>query len=236
MRFDLTHWTQPPRPHRHMLKGGHVYVVPWERQRHAHSIWSAFGESATNALLFHFGWPHMQTADDLADQLDAFNVSGAFITFAFEDPATGHAMGMASYMNIVVEHGRVEVGAVAHGTPMRQSRAATEAHYLMARHIFDLGYRRYEWKLNNPNVASHKAAQRLGFTFEGVFRQHEVKPYGNRDTAWYSLLDTEWPSRRQALEIWLDDANFDGDGRQRRTLAHIRGDLEETETDPDVRP
>lgn len=223
---DLENWIPRPRPGQVDLAGRNVRVVNWDRASHGEALWKAFGEQRTNDLLFHFGWPQMKSAGDLADQLDRFNDRGEFVTCVFCEPANGVALGMASYMSIVPEHGRIETGAIAHGAALRHSSAATEGHYLMARHVFDdLGYRRYEWKLNNPNEASHRAARRLGFTFEGIFRQHQVMSYGNRDTAWYSMLDHEWPVCRAAFETWLEAGNFTQDGRQRRRLEDIRAQL-----------
>ena len=206
------------------MSGRHVAIVPYDDQVHPHALWQAFGGLATNDLIHHFGWPHMKEAADLGAILTGLNANGGFATCIFADPQTSAIMGMASYMRIDEKNGVCEVGAVAHGPAMARSRASTEAHYLMARRVFDeLEYRRYEWKLNNPNMASHKAARRFGFTFEGVFRQMEVKPYGNRDTAWYAMLDREWPAAGAAMQAWLDDSNFDADGRQKRTLEEVRG-------------
>ncbi|MEO1747888.1 MAG: GNAT family protein, partial [Pseudomonadota bacterium] len=212
-----------PRPQAPALSGDYVAIAPWNPDLHGPSLWASFGQMKTNELLYHFGWSAMEKWEDLAAIIDGFNQSGAFITCIFTDKDSGDAIGMASYMSIVPEHGRIEVGAVAHGKGLRSSPAATEAHYLLARHVFDdLGYRRYEWKLNNPNEASHKAARRLGFTFEGVFRQHQVMTYGNRDTAWYSMLDSEWPRAKKAFQAWLMPDNFDAGGRQKLRLAQLR--------------
>ncbi|MEM1376361.1 MAG: GNAT family protein [Pseudomonadota bacterium] len=220
---DPLNWTPPPRPSNAPIGGTYVNIEPWDAEQHAEQLWESFGRAEANELLYHFGWQQMNTAEDLAHILNEFNQTGQFITCVFTEPKTGVAVGMSSYMAIVPEHGRVEVGCVAHGIPMQRSRASTEAHYLMARRAFDeLGYRRYEWKLNNPNEPSHKAAKRFGFTYEGVFRQHMVMPYGNRDTAWYSMLDHEWPRIRRAFEQWLDASNFDDDGRQKQSLQAIR--------------
>jgi RimJ/RimL family protein N-acetyltransferase len=126
-------------------------------------------------------------------------------------------------MRIKPQHGVIEVGNVVFSPMLQRSRAATEAMYLMASHVFDrLGYRRYEWKCNAENAASRRAAQRFGFTFEGIFRRHMVTKGRNRDTAWFSMLDEEWPDRKRAFEAWLDPANFDADGGQRRGLTQIR--------------
>ena len=129
------------------------------------------------------------------------------------------AAGWASYMRIEPAHGVVEVGNIMLSPALRRTTAATEAMYLMARHVFeDLGYRRYEWKCNAQNESSRRAAQRLGFTYEGLFRQHMVIKDQNRDTAWFAMLDHEWPAHKAAFEAWLDPANFDGYGIQRQRL------------------
>jgi RimJ/RimL family protein N-acetyltransferase len=125
-------------------------------------------------------------------------------------------VGMASYIATNPEHGTTEVGYVAHGAAMEQTAAATEAHYLLAKHVFEgMGYRRYEWKCNSSNERSCKAALRYGFAFEGCFRQHRVTAKGhNRDTNWYSMLDSEWPSHKQAMEAWLQPSNFEHQQQQ----------------------
>ncbi|WP_306117591.1 MULTISPECIES: GNAT family protein [unclassified Roseitalea] len=223
---DLSQWTPRPTPTNAEMTGRTVRIVPFERAAHEDALWRAFGGPATNDLLYHFGWPHMACAADLGARLADLRANAGFVTCVFVHPATGRVMGMASYMRIDETNGVCEVGCVAHGAAMARSPASTEAHYLMARRIFDeLDYRRYEWKLNNANAPSHRAARRFGFTFEGVFRQLEVKPYGNRDTAWYSMLDRQWPVARAAFERWLEPGNFDSAGRQRRTLESIRRDI-----------
>ncbi|VAW07153.1 Acetyltransferase, GNAT family, partial [hydrothermal vent metagenome] len=137
---------------------------------------------------------------------------------------TGAVLGMASYMRIRPEAGSVEIGCIVFSGALQKTPAATEAMYLMARHIFDdLGYRRYEWKCNDENAASKSAAERLGFQFEGVFRQDMVVKGENRDTAWFSVLDSEWPEVKAGLNAWLAPENFDADGRQRRSLRQCRG-------------
>ncbi|HEY6875266.1 MAG TPA: GNAT family protein [Candidatus Dormibacteraeota bacterium] len=143
--------------------------------------------------------------------------------YGIVDRATGRANGMASYLRITPEHGVIEVGYIWYSPVLQRTRAATETMYLMARHVFeDLGYRRYEWKCNELNAPSRRAALRLGFTYEGVFRQHMVVKDQNRNTAWYSMLDSEWPAAKAAFESWLEPDNFDGEGRQLRGLADFR--------------
>lgn len=134
----------------------------------------------------------------------------------------GRALGVASYLRVDPANGSVEVGSIALGAALQRTTAATEAMYLMARHAFDdLGYRRYEWKCDSLNAASRRAADRLGFTFEGVHRNALVYKGRNRDTAWYSITDAEWPDRRERLERWLAPGNFDEHGRQRQMLGPL---------------
>jgi RimJ/RimL family protein N-acetyltransferase len=143
--------------------------------------------------------------------------------FAIVDRATDRPAGMASYLRFAPEHRVVEIGHIWFGAALQRTPAATEAIYLLARHAFsDLGVRRLEWKCDAGNARSRRAAERFGFTFEGVFRQHMLVKDRNRDTAWYSMLDAEWPAVRAAFEAWLDDGNFDTQGRQRRSLAELR--------------
>ena len=131
---------------------------------------------------------------------------------------------MASYLNIVPDMGCIEIGHIWFAPPLQKTRAATEAIFLMMGHVFDdLGYRRLEWKCNDLNEASMRAARRFGFTYEGTFRQHMVVKGRNRDTAWFSLLDREWPAVRTAFERWLAPDNFDAAGRQRTSLMTLMG-------------
>jgi len=143
--------------------------------------------------------------------------------YAIIDRTSGRALGMASFLRVEPSHGVITVGHIWNSPAKQRTRLATDAMYVMARHVFDdLGYRRYEWKCNALNEPSRRAAVRLGFTFEGVFRQHMVVKDRNRDTAWYSMLDSEWPAAKAAFEAWLRPENFDGEGRQLRSLAELR--------------
>ena len=133
--------------------------------------------------------------------------------------------GIASYLRITPEHGTIEIGHIWFGAELRQSTAATEAIFLLAREAFDrLGYRRLEWKCNALNQASRRAAERFGFRFEGVFRKHQVVKGRNRDSAWFAITDDEWPALRAAYEEWLAPENFDAGGRQIRALGHVIAD------------
>jgi RimJ/RimL family protein N-acetyltransferase len=145
------------------------------------------------------------------------------VFLALVDPARGDARGYASYMRIDLPNRVIEVGNVLFTPALQATTGATEAMYLMARHAFEeLGYRRYEWKCNALNEPSRRAAVRLGFTYEGTFRQHMIVKGRNRDTAWYSMLDNEWPALKIAFERWLAPENFGLDGRQRTRLEEFR--------------
>ncbi|NMA97836.1 MAG: GNAT family N-acetyltransferase [Phyllobacteriaceae bacterium] len=135
------------------------------------------------------------------------------------DKASGKAVGQQAWMRIRPEHGSIEIGGIYWGLPMARSRLSTEAFFLFARHAFDdLGYRRFEWKCNNRNEPSKAAATRFGFTFEGIFRQDQIIKGENRDTAWFSILDSEWPAIRAEFTRWLSPDNFDEHGQQKRKL------------------
>ncbi len=143
--------------------------------------------------------------------------------FAVIDSASARAVGVASYLRIDPPNGAIEVGHIAYSPPLQQTRAATEAMYLMMQRAFALGYRRYEWKCDALNAASRAAAQRLGLSYEGVFRQASVYKGRNRDTAWYAAIDRDWPRLDAAFRSWLNPENFDADGRQRERLSELTG-------------
>ena len=219
---DLSAWSPRPRPQPARLEGRTVHLEAYKAETHGRDIWQALGgDVSANQRIRYFPDAPYRDADHFTSAYQTRQAE--WHTMVMRDAHWGIVRGMASYMRIRPEHGSVEIGAVAHGDAMARSPLATEAHFLLARHIFeDLGYRRYEWKLNDANAPSHRAAVRLGFTFEGTFRQDMVVGGQNRDTAWYSMLDSEWPSRKAALEAWLDPSNFDEQGHQRRKLEDIR--------------
>ena len=207
-----------PRPARTVLPGRYVRLEPLAAA-HAPALYeasSADGAQARFAYLFET--PPAAPAD-----IDAW-VARAGATedplfFAVIDLASGRAAGRQALMRIVPEHGVIEIGSILWGPLLSRQRGATEALYLAARHVFeDLGYRRFEWKCNDLNEPSKAAARRFGFSYEGLFRQHMWVKGANRDTAWFSMLDAEWPRLRQAYDRWLDPANFDAAGRQKTKL------------------
>lgn len=222
---DLSNWKPRPAPEPVTLRGRFVTIEPYIRERHAEALWKALGGLGTNERLKYFAAPDFADAEEFADWLDKVKQSG-WLTELFRDNGTGEVVGMAHYMRADPANGVVEVGGVAHGLAMARSPLSTEVHYLMARHVFDdLGYRRYEWKCDNANAASKVTANRLGFSFEGVFRKHMLSRGKNRDTAWFSIIDDEWPRLRTAFEAWLDPANFNEDGSQKQKLEDIRNAL-----------
>ena len=206
------------------MDGGYVNVEPFDAATHAAELWHAFGGEAMNERIRWFGWPWMEWEGDLARIIEGYATREGWSTAVFVLEA--QAVGMASYMREDAANGVIETGAIALSDRIARTPAATEAHWLMMEHAFELGYRRYEWKCDDANEASKRAALRLGFTHEGTFRQHQVKHGRNRDTAWFSILDSEWPVVDAALRAWLEASNFDGDRRQRRSLADIRREME----------
>ncbi len=223
---DLQNYTvQAPAPV--TLKGRFVTLEPFEAGKHLEKMWDALGGATRiNSLLRYFPQPDFLEPRQLGEGLQAAARDLGWVTFAFRDNGTGEVAGMASFMRPDPKNGVVEVGSVAHAIQVQRSPLTTEAHYLMARHVFDdLGYRRYEWKCHNENEPSKRAAARYGFTFEGIFRQHMISKGANRDTAWFSIIDGEWPLLKAAFEEWLAPGNFDAEGRQVRRLEDVRADI-----------
>ena len=144
---------------------------------------------------------------------------------AIVDTATGKAVGIATYMRIDPRHGVIEVGNLNFSPLLQRKPAATEAIYLMMKRVFEMGYRRYEWKCDSLNAPSRAAAQRLGFSYEGIFRQASVYKGRSRDTAWYAMIDKEWPELDRAFRRWLDPKNVDAQGRQRERLSDLTGPI-----------
>ena len=201
-----------PRPRRVVLQGSSVTLTPLEAA-HAKDLFEALRGADRLWTYLTYGPFHEYGAFEAHVGETAASDDPLF--FAIVDNASGRIVGRAALMRIDPAHRVIEVGHILYSPALQRTRGATEAMYLLARHVFDdLGYRRYEWKCHAMNAPSRAAALRLGFTFEGVFRQHMIVKGRNRDTAWFSMLDTEWPVRRQALERWLSLENFDSAGRQ----------------------
>jgi RimJ/RimL family protein N-acetyltransferase len=211
---DVGEWLPPPVPARAPLQGRYCRLEPLAAQ-HARDLWEA------NAIdREHRNWTYLvhgpyATFEEYAAWVDEAQSSADPLFFTV---MTTSAVGVAAYLRIAPEAGSIEVGHINFSPRLQRTRAATESMYLLMKRAFELGYRRYEWKCDALNAASRAAAERLGFKYEGTFRQATVYKRRNRDTAWYAVIDREWPTRRAAFERWLDPANFDEQGQQRSTL------------------
>jgi len=220
--FPVPGWTARPHPPRRVMTGRFCRLEPFDAVRHAEPLYDALQRDADGHNWTYLPVGPFKTFDAFRAWAEPASVGDDPIFFAVIDAATGRAVGYASYLRIDPKGGVIEVGHINY-TPLLQRRpAATEAMFLMMRRVFDeLGYRRYEWKCNALNAPSRAAAARLGFTYEGTFRQAAVVKGYNRDTAWFSMLDHEWPALKTAFERWLAPANFDADGTQRESLSAL---------------
>jgi RimJ/RimL family protein N-acetyltransferase len=217
------------RPARTTLPGRAVTLAPLDPRAHGEALYEGTrGEAGDRLWQYLFEGPFAdRAAFDIHLQRIAASEDPLFFAILDNDNGSKSAVGYASYMRIEPIHRVIEVGSILYTARLQQTTLATEAMYLMARHVFeDLGYRRYEWKCNALNTPSHRAALRLGFRFEGIFRQHMIVKGRNRDTAWFSMLDSEWPVRKANFERWLDPSNFGEDGRQKVALSRLNQVLE----------
>ncbi|HXA50583.1 MAG TPA: GNAT family protein [Candidatus Acidoferrum sp.] len=207
-----------PRPTRVTLAGRHVRIVPVDPAAHADALYiGSHGPGHEDLWRYLFTGPYPDAAQ-FREYLEQRAAAEDPLFFTILD-TTGAPVGYASLMRIEPAHRVIEIGNILYLPTLQRTAGATEAMYLFARYVFeDLEYRRYEWKCDSCNEPSRRAALRLGFTFEGIFRQHMIVKGQNRDTAWYSMLDGEWSARKEAFEKWLDPANFSPDGWQRSSL------------------
>jgi RimJ/RimL family protein N-acetyltransferase len=211
-------WTPPPHPPREPMLGRTCRLEPLDPAGHAADLHAANRRDTEGA-----NWTYLPYGP--FEMLEGY-VAWANVVSGGADPqfhavielSGGRAVGVASYLRIDPAAGSIEVGHIHYSPFLQRTVAATEAMYLMMKRVFELGYRRYEWKCNALNAPSRAAAQRLGFSYEGVFRQARVDKGRNRDTAWYAIVDSEWPALDAAFRQWLDPSNFDERGRQRVAL------------------
>jgi len=219
---ELPGWHAPPRPARTVLEGRFCRVEPLDVERHARQLHDANSLDPEGRMWTYLFSGPFASFDEYRTWLEPRPASEDPLCFAFVDVQRAQAVGTGAYLRIEPANGVMEVGHLAFSPLMQRSPVATEAMHLMMRHAFELGYRRYEWKCDALNAASRRAAERLGFTFEGIFRQAIVYKGRNRDTAWYSIIDREWPALDAACRAWLHPSNFDANGRQRAGLASLR--------------
>lgn len=217
---DVPGWTPRARPPLTPAIGQYCRLEPLSAERHAADLYQAFSQAPDDS-----DWTYMGVgpfADEAAYRAFAESVQAGNdpLHHAIIDLETGRAIGTLALMRIDPANGVIEVGFVSFSRQLKRTRIATEAQFLLMRRAFDeLGYRRYEWKCDSLNAPSRKAAARLGFQFEGIFRQATIYKGRSRDTAWFSIIDGEWPALRAAYEHWLNPTNFDAEGNQRTGLA-----------------
>ena len=218
----VPNWQPRPHPERRSFAGRYCRIEPIDPAEHAAALYESLCDPANDALWNYLPSSPPATRDEWQQRLESYAASRDPLYFTVFNEE-GRAAGITSYLRIASEHGVIEVGHIHLSPSLQQTRAATEFQYLLMRHAFDdLGYRRYEWKCDHLNAPSRSAALRLGFYFEGIFRKAVVYKGRSRDTAWYSIIDDEWPVVRQAFEQWLAAENFDASGRQLRSLATLR--------------
>jgi len=210
-------------PDTRALFGGSVTIEPVSQARHGSDLWQSFADSDPEGRLWtYMGYGPFAGEAAFQEWLAKCEASPDPRFYAIVPRNSGKPAGMASLMRITPEHGVIEIGNIWFSPSLQQTREATDALFVMMRHALDeLGYRRLEWKCDALNAASRRAAERLGFRFEGVFRQATLYKGRNRDTAWYAVIDRDWPGTRDAFEAWLDPGNFDADGRQRGILSTL---------------
>lgn len=212
-------WTPPTRPDGAILEGQYARLEPLSAEDHAALLYRSYaGDDGVWDYLpygpFSSASQYHRWVRDHAGQSDPF-------FYAVKNLQSGAWEGVASYLRVAPNAGSIEVGHINFSPALQRTPAATEAMYLMMAWAFEAGYRRYEWKCNALNLASRRAAQRFGFSYEGVFRQAGVVKGRNRDTAWFAAIDAEWPALKEAYTVWLSPSNFDMEGQQRERLADM---------------
>lgn len=218
---SLPNWQPPPNPLRVPIHGRYCRLEPLDPVQHAASLFAANSTDVTGSGWTYLPYGPFDSFEEYQDWLTANCLGNDPMFFAIIDLPKGQAVGLASYLRITPGSGSIEVGHIHFSPLLKRSLAATEAMFLLMLRAFELGYRRYEWKCDTLNSASRTAAQRLGMSFEGIFRQATVYKGRNRDTAWCSVIDTDWPALKIAFEKWLAPDNFDSHGKQRMRLSEL---------------
>ena len=220
-------WSPAAVPGRSAIDGDLVRLETLDPERHAASLFTSAHMPGAEDLWQYLPYGPFAGQAEFTTWLEQRAASADPLFYAVVDWESMRALGMASYLRIKPEHGVIEIGHIWFAPELQRTRKATEAIFLLAKTAFDdLGYRRLEWKCDSLNVPSRRAADRFGFAFEGIFRQHMIVKGRNRDTTWFSMTDGEWPSRKAAFEAWLSPENFDAAGNQRRGLAEVRASIE----------
>jgi RimJ/RimL family protein N-acetyltransferase len=223
--FAVGNWQSPPRPPREPMEGRFCRVEPLDPDRHAADLYAANAHDAEGRNWTYLPYGPFETLDSYLGWMNKSCLGSDPLFHAIVDKVTDRAVGVASYLRIDTANGVIEVGHLNFSPLLQRTPAATESMYLMMKRAFESGYRRYEWKCDALNAPSRAAAQRLGLSFEGIFRQAVLYRRRNRDTAWYAAIDREWPALEEAFRRWLDPANFDEQGNQRIRLADLTGPI-----------
>ncbi|MEZ6132992.1 MAG: GNAT family protein [Planctomycetaceae bacterium] len=218
-------WTPPALPLRNLLQGRFCRLEPLDAAVHAESLFAANQLDPRGLNWTYLPYGPFDCFDEYRSWIQQVSTGDDPLFFAIRDLVTDESVGVASYLRINPASGSIEVGHLNFSPKLQRTPAATEAMYLMMEQAFELGYRRYEWKCHALNGPSRAAAQRLGLSFEGVFRQHTVVKGRNRDTAWYAAIDVEWPDLRAAFQTWLSPDNFQESGRQRMRLSRLTASI-----------
>ena len=220
--FPLPEWTARARPPRTPMEGRCCTVEPVDPARHAAELHAAYLLDKEGRNWTYLPYGPFAGFTEYRAWLERDSLGDDPLRHVILERRSGRAVGVASLMRIDPAAGVIEVGGINYAPPLQRTQAATEAMYLLMRRVFDeFGYRRYEWKCDALNAPSRVAALRLGFRYEGMFRQATVYKGRNRDTCWFSILDSEWPPLKAAFERWLDPGNFDAAGQQRQSLSHL---------------
>lgn len=215
----LLNWTPPPAPDGTSLIGRYARLERLDADRHAADLHRAF--SVDDAIWDYLPYGPFSSSAQLHRWAREMAAGNDPLFYAITDLDTGHVGGVASYLRITPQAGSIEVGHINFAPSLQRTRAATEAIFLLIQWAFEAGYRRFEWKCDALNMPSRRAAQRLGLSYEGIFRQATVVKGRNRDTAWFAAIDAEWTALKEAFSFWLDPANFDVEGRQRESLGSL---------------
>lgn len=217
----LPAWTSPPRPPREPMHGRTCWLEPLDAAVHAHDLYQANALDKSGAYWTYSLVGPYAGSNDYRAWAETAARSDDPLYFTIFDRSSSKPVGTATFMRIDPNNGVIEVGSIKYSPLLQRKTAATEAMYLMMARAFELGYRRYEWKCDSHNAPSRKAAERLGFQFEGLFRQSNVYKGRTRDTSWFSIIDSEWPTLRTAFETWLAPDNFTTTGEQRQRLSDL---------------
>ena len=217
----LEGWTAPPVPPLHSLAGRYCHLEPLDPARHADDLYEATAADVEGRIWTYLSYGPFVSAAEFRDWAESATTSRDALFCAVVDQVDGRAAGLTSYLRIARPVGSIEVGNICYPPRLQHTTAATEAMVLMMRNVFELGYRRYEWKCDALNAPSIAAAERLGFSFEGVFRQATIYRGRSRDTAWFAIVDRDWEELKARYECWLDPGNFDAAGTQRESLSAL---------------